>query len=250
MLAGQPGARKTVLSTMMTRNFDSNAAFVNADDFRRFHPNYRELYAAFASDSVSKTSQFASEVSNLLIDKLSTLHYNLIIEGTGRTVDIPKNTADLLSQKGYEIEMAVIATRPEISLISTLLRFYEMNSSGTIPRATAINAHDNVVDVLPDNLDILLEQSKISRISIWDRELNMLYDSAQSSDVPSTILVDYWESEWSEFEIESTQHQIQRLYNLESQENLGQSSVIEEIESRFIRAIEKSQEKLFWGPTL
>lgn len=155
LLAGQPGAGKTELSSMMISELAGDAAFINGDDYRRYHPNYRQLYREFGFDSVQMTSPFSNTVTEELIEKLSDLRFNLVIEGTGRTVYVPKSTAELLTAKSYTVKMAVIATRPEKSLISTLRRFYQMSEGGTIPRATAISARDNIVAALPGNLDTL-----------------------------------------------------------------------------------------------
>ena len=122
LLAGQPGAGKTELSTMLVSQLKGGAAFLNGDDYRRYHPNYRRLYSEYGSDSVQMTSAFSSTVIEQLIEVLSDHHLNLVVEGTGRTVDVPRNTAEMLAAKGYSVEMAVIAARPEVSLISTLRR--------------------------------------------------------------------------------------------------------------------------------
>ena len=39
----QPGAGKTVLSSMLNKLLCGNVYFINADEYRRFHPNYKEL---------------------------------------------------------------------------------------------------------------------------------------------------------------------------------------------------------------
>lgn len=122
---------------------------------------------------------------------LAQYRLNLIIEGTGRTVEVPKTTAERLTSAGYTVEMAVIATRPEISLISTMIRFYQMEERGTIPRATAISAHDNIVTVLPGNLDMLASLPCVSRLSIWDRDLQQLFDSNVDTALPSESLTGY-----------------------------------------------------------
>lgn len=49
LLAGQPGAGKTRLSSLAVSLMDGDAAFINADDYRRYHPNYRTLYARYSS---------------------------------------------------------------------------------------------------------------------------------------------------------------------------------------------------------
>lgn len=237
LLAGQPGAGKTELSAMMVSLLDNDAVFINADDFRRYHPSHRLLHDKFGPDAVQMTAAFSAAVTERLIHALSDLHVNLVIEGTGRTVDVPKRTAELLVSKGYTVELAVIAVRPIVSLTSTLLRFYQMNERGTLPRATTMSAHDCVVDALPDNLDILCKLPCISRLTIWDRELSQLYDS-QSVLMPSSVLAAYWHRPWTDEEIIAEETTIQRLREKELASRLGQSPVIDELERRFKMAIQ------------
>lgn len=239
LLAGQPGAGKTELSTMMLSMLNGDAAFINGDDYRRYHPNYRKLYTELGSDSVQMTSKFSAAITEGLIARLSDLHLNLVIEGTGRTVEVPQATAEQLTANGYAVEMAVIAARPEISLISTLLRFYQMNEGGTIPRATALEAHDKVVTALPSNLDTLLSRSCFNRMRIWDRELTLLYDSFVDKNLPSEVLLQYWHGVWSIDEIRSAQALIAVLREKEQASKLGQETAICEIERRIHAACER-----------
>lgn len=248
LLAGQPGAGKTVLSTMLLSRFEDGAAFLNGDDYRRYHPNYRKLYAEYGSDSVQMTSAFSSTVTEQLIELLSNHRRNLVIEGTGRTVEVPKATAEKLTAKGYRVEMAVIAARPEVSLASTLRRFYQMNEQGTIPRATALTAHDTVVSALPSNLDLLLMVSSISRITIWDRELTLLFDSQNDLCKPSEILLAYWNRPWTAEELHTIRRQINELSQQEQKLKLGQQNAIDQL----VRRIETAQQSMtpFAGPNM
>ncbi len=238
LLAGQPGAGKTELSSMMTLALGGDAAFINGDDFRRYHPNYRKLFSLYGSDAVSLISPFSNAVVERMIDQFSDRRFHLVIEGTGRTTEVPRSTAELLSRKGYTVELAVIATRPEISLISTMLRFYQMNESGTIPRATAAAAHDLVVQSLPENLDVLRHVSAISCITIWDREQKLLFDSNMDRDNPSFVLRGYWRRPWSEEKVQTAQEWIAVLRQKELQSHLGQSAAIDEIERRISTALQ------------
>ena len=232
LLAGQPGAGKTVLSAMLSTAMRDDVYFINADEYRRFHPNYGKLFETYGSDSVQMTSRFSGEVTERLIREASDRRINLIIEGTGRTTEVPRKTAALLIEKGYRVELAVIATRPEQSLCSTLLRFYEMNEGGTIPRATAAAAHDHVVSVLPDNLDVLRDDPAISKITIWDRTSEKVYDSEEDFDAPSTVLRQCWYRPWPEDEYQSMLQTIAVLRGKEEKYHLGQTAAIDELERR------------------
>lgn len=241
LLAGQPGAGKTRLSSMVTQTLGGDAVLINGDDFRRYHPNYQKLFEQYGANAAGMVSSFSNTVVERMIEEFSNRHFNLVVEGTGRTVEVPHSTAELLSGKGYTVELAVIAARPEMSLISTLLRFYQMNERGTIPRATAVSAHDAVVDALPRNLDILWRESKISRITIWDREQQLLYSSGSDHSTPSAILREYWDREWSAEEQEMAQAQIDRLYEMELREQLGQTALIQEAERRVAAVVQREE---------
>lgn len=232
LLAGQPGAGKTELSSMLSSEMAGDVAFINGDDYRRYHPHRRQLYQKFSADSVGMISPFSNSVTEQLIAALARHRLNLIIEGTGRTVEVPKATAERLTAEGYAVEMAVIAARPEISLISTLLRFYQMEERGTIPRATAISAHDSIVAALPGNLDTLVSLPCISRLSIWNRDLQQLFDSNIDTVLPSEVLADYWESPWLPEEIQCARDDIDCLREKERRSQLGQGSAIDELVRR------------------
>lgn len=232
LLAGQPGAGKTRLSSLAVSLMDGDAAFINADDYRRYHPNYRTLYAQYGSDYVALTGAFSGAVTERLIQRLSNHHLNLVVEGTGRTVDVPKRTAELLAAKGYGVELGVIAARPEVSLCSTLLRFYQMNEGGTIPRSTAVTAHDEIVTALPGNLDVLTALDCISRLRIWDRDLNLLHDSTDCADRPSIALLSYWSRPWTAAELDGAWEQVWYLRKQEARYSLGQEAVVEELARR------------------
>ena len=161
---------------MLSSEMAGDVAFINGDDYRRYHPHRRQLY--------------------------------------------------------QKLEMAVIAARPEISLISTLLRFYQMEEHGTIPRATAISAHDSIVAALPGNLDTLVSLPCISRLSIWNRDLQQLFDSNIDTVLPSEVLADYWESPWLPEEIQCARDDIDCLREKERRSQLGQGSAIDELVRR------------------
>lgn len=49
-----------------------------------------------------------------------------MIEGTLRTTQVPRKTAQLLASKGYQVSLAIIGTKPELSYLSTMIRYEEL----------------------------------------------------------------------------------------------------------------------------
>lgn len=63
LLVGQPGAGKTELSSMLSSEMAGDVAFINGDDYRRYHPHRRQLYQKFGADSVGMLSPFSNAVT-------------------------------------------------------------------------------------------------------------------------------------------------------------------------------------------
>lgn len=91
-------------------------------------------------------------MTEALTDSLSRIGYNLIIEGTLRTAEVPLKTAELLRQRGYGVSLALMAVKPEISLVSCQIRYEEMRVAGTTPRATDPAHHNKIIDQIVSNL--------------------------------------------------------------------------------------------------
>lgn len=198
ILGGQPGAGKTSLQYLIQKQ-DRNVIVINADAYRKFHPYFFEIQRKYVTDSPKYTQPFINQVTEQLIDELSTESYHLIIEGTLRTATVPLNTCRALKDKGYRVELHVIAVKRAISYESTLLRYELAIQQGEIPRATAKAHHDMVADAIADNLDVICRSKTFDDIRLFDREGKCLYSTA-IRELPSNMERAVLDGEWSHYE--------------------------------------------------
>lgn len=201
ILGGQPGAGKTQLQKIILRK-NKNVIAINADAYRQSHPRFESIQDEFGDDSPKYTQPFINEIVERLISDLSDMKYNLIIEGTLRTADVPLNTCHLLKNKNYKVELYLISVKKDISYESTILRYENNIRFGMIPRATAKEHHDKVVDAICDNLDIIFKENIFDDIKLYDREGNNLY-SIKDGISPVLVEKDKLFGAWSEDEISS-----------------------------------------------
>lgn len=188
ILGGQPGAGKSGL-TAIIENENENMILINADEFRKKHPHYKELKAEFGDEYVIYTQKFIGKMTETLIDRLSTKGYNIIVEGTLRTKEAPLKTRDILKNKGYDVELYIIQVRPEDSLLGTYQRYEKMIELGTVGRKTPKEAHNIVIKTLPENLSFLYEGEYFSDIRIYNRELECLYYMKKTPEIDPGILM-------------------------------------------------------------
>lgn len=196
ILGGQPGAGKSILQRHILSD-NKNCVTINADAFRESHPHFLSIQATYGNLAQNYTQPFINKITEQLVKELSDEQYNLIIEGTLRTADVPLNTCKILKSKGYRVDLNIIAVKPEISLESTILRYENARSAGKIPRATTKEHHDNVVNSICTNLDIIYNANLFDDIKLYDRAGNSLYtlkDLCSPSVVASNALYGKWTS--------------------------------------------------------
>ena len=187
VLGGQPGAGKNHLTQVLLSQLNHNAMVINGDDFRSFHPNFAALYEKYGVDTPHHTAAFAGKITEMAIAKASSEGFNLIIEGTFRTAEVPLNTLRQLQARGYQTGVAIMAVHPEISWQGVNERFEKQKNNGIAARMTPREHHDLVVKNLATNADTVFHQGNTNRFLVFTRE-NCVFDSRTSHGLPSDII--------------------------------------------------------------
>ncbi|MBK0348150.1 zeta toxin family protein [Aerococcaceae bacterium zg-ZJ1578] len=215
LLGGQSGAGKTTIHRIKQKEFQGNITIIDGDSYRFLHPNYLALQDKYGKDSVEYTKKFAGEMVECLVDELSQRGYHLLIEGTLRTTEVPRKTAQLLKSKGYRVLLSLIATKPELSYLSTLIRYEELYAlNPTQARATSKAYHDGIVEHLVENLEKLEVENLFERIQIYQRDRSCVYDSEVDDCSAAKVLRECLFGKWSKVEEEMLKLGRERLKEL------------------------------------
>lgn len=186
LLAGQPGSGKTGLRAIIAEETDGNVIVIDNDTYKQQHPNFDELVKLYGKEVVSQVTPYSNQMTEALIEELSNQNYRLIIEGTGRTTNVPIQTAERLKAKGYETIMVVMAVPKIQSYLGTIERYEDMFTKNPLTaRATPKQAHDIVVKNLPDNLESLHKTGLFSDLRLYNRKGIKLYSSSETPTISS-----------------------------------------------------------------
>lgn len=201
ILGGQSGAGKTTIHRVKMLESKGNYIVIDGDTYRAQHPYFRELQEKYGVDSVDYTKMFAGKMVEAVIDKLSSLKYNLIIEGTLRSAAVPINTATLLKSKGYIVDFCLIATKPELSYLTTQLRYLEMLVVDPLQaRATPKEHHDGIVKSLVSNCNELEQSGLFESIQVYKRDLEQVYNSKLCTESVGTVVDQILFGAWTQAE--------------------------------------------------
>ena len=202
ILGGQSGAGKTTIHRVKMMESKGDYIVIDGDTYRAQHPHFRELQEKYGVDSVDYTKVFAGKMVEAVIDKLSSLKYNLIIEGTLRSAAVPINTATLLKSKGYTVDFCLIATKPELSYLTTQLRYLEMMIVDPLQaRATPKDHHDGIVKSLVSNCNELEQSGLFESIQVYKRDLEQVYNSKSCTESVGTVVDQILFGAWTQDEL-------------------------------------------------
>ncbi len=221
LLGGQSGAGKTTIHRIKQKEFQGNIIIIDGDSYRSLHPNYLTLQEKYGKDSVDYTKGFAGKMVEHLVDELSKLGHHLLIEGTLRSAEVPRKTAQLLKTRGYQVSLALLATKPELSYLSTLIRYeevYAVNPSQA--RATSKEHHDRIVEHLVDNLRGLENDKLFDRIQIYQRDRCCVFDSETDEGTAADVLQECLFGKWSKVEEEMLRVVEEKLANLKASNDM------------------------------
>ena len=216
LLGGQSGAGKTTIHRIKQKEFQGNIIIIDGDSYRSLHPNYLALQEKYGKDSVDYTKGFAGKMVEHLVDELSKQGYHLLIEGTLRITEVPRKTAILLKSRDYQVSLALIATKPELSYLSTLIRYEELFA--IVPnqaRATPKDHHDGIVNHLVDNLRELENDQLFDYIQIYQRDRSCVYDSETDDGSAADVLQNCLLGKWSKVEKEMLKVDQERLREMQ-----------------------------------
>ena len=132
-----------------------------------------------------------------------------------RTTEVPRKTAQLLITKGYQVLLALIATKPELSYLSTLIRYEELYTvDPSQARATPKEHHDGIVEHLVDNLRELEKDKLFRQVQIYQRDQLCIYDSQVDQISAAEVLQECLFGKWSKVEEEMLKVGQERLREL------------------------------------
>ncbi len=184
LLGGQPGSGKTSLRSAISEETQGNVVIIDNDTFKQQHPNFDELVKLYEKDVVKYVTPYSNRMTEAIISRLRDKGYNLVIEGTGRTTDVPIQTATMLQAKDYETKMYVMVVPKINSYLGTIERYETMYADDPMTaRATPKQAHDIVVKNLPTNLETLHKTGLFSDIRLYNREGVKLYSSLETPSI-------------------------------------------------------------------
>jgi predicted ABC-type ATPase len=176
IVAGQPGAGKSyteraVITDLRLDTFMS----VDPDDLRPYHPDYQRL-AQIDDRTVDSHTVQASRLWNTMALKHATSHRFNIVWSTPLTgLDVLDWVSLFFRNRGYRIDLAVVAVDDIRSKLGILHRYQRGRDSVGTGRMVPFDYHDRVYASLPGSLSDAETRNLVDGIHLYTRGGQPLY---------------------------------------------------------------------------
>lgn len=213
LICGQPGAGK---SAIIKRENTKNFVFINGDEYRYLYNDVSNLKQENVYKYLEESGKVSGNITEKLIQDLSDKKYNLIIEGTMRTSEVPIQTATYLKEKGYTVKLSVVATKPLISKLSAINRYLNLLEKSAFFKDVVVRPvdpikHDVIANNIANHLRIIEEKNIFDEISISTRDRE-IYTKSKSQELIHKVYKEIVKG-YSQLEKESIQNEIRFIKN-------------------------------------
>jgi len=168
---GGPGAGKSSSMGIVSRKYlNDNALVISGDDFRRYHPNFRNIKKVFGDLWSEKTSTWSAEIFKEVFQRATEHQLNIHIEGTFRNANIPLKTMNDLKTKGYEVNFAVVIASKELSQQSINERYEKQKEQGKTPRAVDAEYLKEFYKTFSENVVKVAKSKEYNLFLVYERK--------------------------------------------------------------------------------
>ncbi len=177
IVAGQPGAGKTIMSSLIIEKHDGDIIQSMVDNFRGFHPHDRELMRKYGSYCAYFTIPQAKCLSELTLSRAAEGRYHILQEGSLEHVEETLAMICRLKEAGYRIIVLLRACPGKVSwkAIHQLFLQQRLKAPG-LSRIITKEYHDAACVSFLSATKELIAQNLMDRLIIKSPR-GLLYDS-------------------------------------------------------------------------
>jgi hypothetical protein len=207
ILAGQPGAGKGGLTKEALKEMGGNVVIVDTDECRDAHPRVEEFRKQHPYDWGDDTHPDASAWSKELLKKAMDEGKNIIYDTTLSDGDKAAALMKQLTEKGYQVEVRAIATSSIESELGVDQHFTGSVDRNGFGRFVPQNVREEIYDALPGSLNTVAKEVPDVPISIYNRQLDKVFDSREDKGSPGQALTEERNRRFADPDILQEAHQ-------------------------------------------
>ena len=171
VLGGQPGAGKTPMQNLASREFADKGGIVKiiGDDLRAALPHYKSLQRTDDKTAAFYTDRDSGRLVEMAIADATQRRVNVLVEGTMRSPEVVAKTLRDFREAGFQTVARALAVSPELSSLGILQRYAAQKESRGVGRMTTSEAHNAALTGMLSTLDRIQDERLADRLTLYRR---------------------------------------------------------------------------------
>lgn len=157
------------MERLASAELGGNVISCNADIFRDYHPYAEKIKAAHESYYPEITAEYAQKWNNGLRTYCEDNRLSYILETTFSSGSLMNKTISDLLDKGYRVEIKLLAVHPKLSLLGTHFRFEHMKLEENAGRIVNKYAHDGRYHMIAPTLYLIQAENLYHKLQLYGR---------------------------------------------------------------------------------
>lgn len=171
LVGAQPGAGKSRVNVTVMSEHPEPVVAIIGDDLRIFHPSYADLVQGDPSVMPDATAQASGQWVERSIAYAAENGISVLVEGTFRRPEVTLSTAHRFKERGFRVQVVLLAVSPEVSRLSIARRYLRDVETSGHGRFTSLAAHDAAYDAMPDTIKaIAAAGSPVDELTVRTRD--------------------------------------------------------------------------------
>lgn len=171
IVGGQPGAGKSQILNIAKEEFRDNIVICNADDYRKYHPNTKEILRLHEQYYPDITTKLAQDLNLMLRNACKKQGLNFALEITMRDGGGANATINGIKSSGFTCNVDLIAVNDKWSRLGTVERLEAQRATEKYGRIVSPQAHDDRYKAMPQAVKEIADKKLYDNIRVFGRAL-------------------------------------------------------------------------------
>jgi UDP-N-acetylglucosamine kinase len=192
IIGGQPGSGKSSLCEQLRQQYAKNdVVFIDIDQLRKYHPKNKWLFKQNDKMAALYTGTDAGKWTAMLLQRAAENKCNIAYESTLKNTPSNLFMIEELNKAGYDVSLLLMVVKPEITQVSTYVRYERMKETYGYGRYVIPHYHDDSFNNISQALQAIKEQGLVSKIELYTREQPLFQGDYRKEDVVAIVNAEY-----------------------------------------------------------
>lgn len=222
IVGGQPGAGKSQVLDLAKIEFKNNIIICNADDYRTYHPNTKEILRLHEPYYPDITTKLAQNLNLMLRNECKQRGLHFALEITMRDGAGANATIQGIKNSGFTCNIDLLAVNEKWSRLGTVQRLENQRAVDNHGRMVSTEAHNDRYLAMPQAVKELADKKLYDNMRIFGRALVSVHDKTEQQVVlvainpgdPASVLIKEQNRSFTQDEQKYFQNQVAHVAHL------------------------------------